>query len=72
MQNQTFMAGDTSTHFIEEEFDPEHLPSFDSHEFVAGSIAAAISVELNTNHRDPETDSPTPKQKGWHSRRKYR
>ncbi len=72
MQNDAYRKGDLSTHFIEQEFDASSLPSLDEHEFAAGSIAAATSIELNTNHRPASTPPADAPGTGWWTRREYR
>ncbi|MDX1740842.1 MAG: acetyl-CoA carboxylase biotin carboxylase subunit [Rhodothermales bacterium] len=72
MQNEDYRRGDISTHFIEQHFDPSELPRLDTHEFAAGSIAAATAIELGSNHRPNDESGGATSRSRWHSRRELR
>ncbi len=71
MQSEAYLRGDISTHFIEQQFEPTALPRLDPHEFAAGSIVAATSIELSSNHR-PNGHAPVSSRSStWQNRREY-
>ena len=72
MQNEAYRTGEFSTHFIEQHFEPDSLPGLDSHEFAAGSIVAAASIELSSNHRPRTQEDGSSRTSRWHGRREYR
>jgi propionyl-CoA carboxylase alpha chain len=71
MQHAHYQRGDMSTHFIEQHFDPGALPRLDTQEFAAGSIAAATSIEVSSNHRPNGQSAAASRPSRWQSRREF-
>ncbi len=72
MRNEAYRKGDISTQFIEQHFEPSALPQLDDREFAAGSIAAALSTRINSNHRQQDAGEPTHASPGWKNRKEFR